>query len=410
MLNVITFSVTGARAAAVCEDGPAGAESCPQAVVEAVAAANSRAAGIVRTSTAVANWLPADKDEQAGALQRLTPVIRQADVLDATVLVCTYNRAALLAELLDSLRATVPSGLTWDVIVVDNNSTDETRRVVTSRMGGFPVPLKYLFEPRQGKSVALNTGLAATDAAVVVFTDDDVQVSEHWLDASCRRILDDSTVDYTGGPVFPIWERPRPSWLDGERCDLWGTLAILDYGEESFVFEERRRVPLGANMAVRRSLIDRIGGFDPSLGRKGHSLLGQEQAEFFCRSRAVGARGVYVPAASVRHHVPATRLTRDYFLRWWYWKGVSKALLEQRHPVTDTGVDLTRVPTVAGVPRFLFGSAVRDLFSLVRAAATFNGIEIMKRLSMLCYFTGYLKGVRQAQTAAGSIPANSSVA
>jgi hypothetical protein len=73
MLNVITFSVTGARAAAVCEVGPAGAESCPQAVVEAVAAANSRAANFVRTSTAVANWLPADKDEQAGTLQRLTP-------------------------------------------------------------------------------------------------------------------------------------------------------------------------------------------------------------------------------------------------------------------------------------------------------------------------------------------------
>jgi glucosyl-dolichyl phosphate glucuronosyltransferase len=351
--------------------------------------------------------LPADKDEQAGTLQRLTAMIRETNVLDATVVVCTYNRAAFLAELLDSLRATDPSGLTWNVIVVDNNSTDDTRQVVTSRVDGFPVPLKYLFEPRQGKSVALNTALAATDATVVVFTDDDVLVSERWLDASCRPILDDPTVDYTGGPVFPIWGRPRPSWLDGKRSDLWGTLAILDYGQESFVFEERRRVPLGANMAVRRSLIDRIGGFDPSLGRKGNSLLGQEQAEFFCRSRAEGARGVYVPAASVRHHVPATRLTREYFLRWWYWKGVSKALLERRHPLTDTGVDLTRVPTVAGVPRFLFGSAVRDVAGFVRAAITLNRIEIMKRLSMLCYFTGYLRGVRQGQVAARSIPANS---
>jgi hypothetical protein len=112
----------------------------------------------------------------------------------------------------------------------------------------------------------------------------------------------------------------------------------------------------------------------------------------------------------VRHHVPAARLTREYFMRWWYWKGVAKALLEQRHPVTDTGVDLTRVPSMGGVPRFLFGSAIRDLFGLVRAAATFNRIEIMRRLSMLCYFAGYLKGVRQAQTADGSIRANSSVA
>jgi glycosyltransferase involved in cell wall biosynthesis len=337
-------------------------------------------------------------------------VIREAEVLDATVLICTYNRATRLAETLDSLRAIVASGLTWDVIVVDNNSSDDTRQVVTARIGNFPVPLKYLFEPRQGKSIALNTGLAETDATVVVFTDDDVQVSEEWLEASCRPILDDAAVDYTGGPVLPIWEQPRPSWLDGERSDLWGTLAILDYGPERFVFEERHRVPLGANMAVRRALIDRIGGFEPSLGRKGNSLLGQEQAEFFCRSRAAGARGIYVPAASVRHHVPAARLTRDYFLRWWYWKGVSKALLEQRHPITDSGVDLTRVPTVARVPRFLFGSAVRDLAGLVRATATFSPIETMKRLTMLCYFAGYLKGVRQSHTAAGSIPANSSVA
>ena len=134
-------------------------------------------------------------------------------------------------------------------------------------------------------------------------------------------MLDDPSIDYTGGPVRPIWEAPCPDWIDRDRADLWGTLAILDYGTEAFVFEDRRRVPLGANMAVRRSLIDRIGGFDPELGRRGRSLLGQEQAEFFCRSRAVDARGMYEPAMEVHHHVPAIRLTRDYFYRWWYLEG-----------------------------------------------------------------------------------------
>jgi hypothetical protein len=91
-------------------------------------------------------------------------------------------------------------------------------------------------------------------------------------------MLDDPSVDYTGGPVYPIWERPCPEWLDLERSFLWGTLAILDYGPDRFIFEDRRRVPLGANMAVRRTLIDRVGGFDPQLGRRGDSLIGQEQA------------------------------------------------------------------------------------------------------------------------------------
>jgi len=314
--------------------------------------------------------------------------------LDATVLICTYNRADLLGETLDSIarsRVSPAAPLRWNVIVVDNNSKDNTRAVVESRIAAYPVELMYLFEPKQGKSNALNTGLAATKATLIVFTDDDVRVDEQWLEASCRPMIDDPTIDYTGGPVYPIWEQPRPEWLDARRADLWGTLAILDYGPEAFVFEDKRRVPLGANMAVRRSLIDRIGGFDPKLGRTGESLLGQEQAEFFCRSRAIGARGVYVPEASLHHHVPAKRLTRSYFRRWWFWKGISKSVLEGRHPVTELGVDLSRVPKVAGVPRFMFGTAIQDALGWLKASISRDPATRMRHEMMLCYFAGYVR-------------------
>jgi glycosyltransferase involved in cell wall biosynthesis len=331
---------------------------------------------------------------RAIATVRLVPA--SAEQLDATVLICTYNRAELLANTLDSLARSRSNGLRWDAVIVDNNSTDHTREVITSRIAGFPVPLRYLFEPRQGKSIALNTGLAATEATFVLFTDDDVRVGGEWVEAGCRPMLEDDGIDYTGGPVLPMWERPCPSWLDQSRQDLWGTLAILDYGPDRFVFEERRRVPLGANMAVRRSLIDRVGGFDPDLGRRGSSLIGQEQAEFFCRSREAGARGVYEPAMSLEHHVPERRLNRDYFRRWWYSKGIAKSRLEQRHPVTEMGVDLTRVPTMFGVPRFLIGGAIRDAAGLCWAALTLNAKEQMRRAMMLCYFAGYAKGVRDA--------------
>jgi hypothetical protein len=187
---------------------------------------------------------------------------------------------------------------------------------------------------------------------------------------------------------------PCPAWLDRERADLWGTLAILDYGSEPFVFEDRQRVALGVNMAVRRALIDRIGGFDPELGRKGDSLLGQEQAEFFCRSRAAGARGLYEPAMELHHHVPAARLTKPYFRRWWYWKGVSKAFLERRHPITELGVDLRAVQKFAGVPRFMIGTALRDIASW---AAAGNAMERIRREVRLYYFLGYFKGARAAK-------------
>jgi glycosyltransferase involved in cell wall biosynthesis len=327
---------------------------------------------------------------------------RGAQQLDATILICTYNRADLLAQTLDSIARTDAGDLRWDVLVVDNNSRDGTPDVVQSRAGSYPVPLRYIFEPRQGKSNALNTGLAATDAALIVFTDDDVRVDAGWLEAACRPMLTDATIDYTGGPVQPMWERPAPAWLDMTRSDLWGTLAILDYGPEPFIFEERHRVPLGANMAVRCTLIRRIGGFDPRLGRIGKSLLGQEQAEFFCRSREMGARGLYVPSMSLHHHVPASRLTREYFHRWWFWKGVSKFRLEQRHPTTELGVDLSHVARFGGIPRFMWGSALRDLRGWVVALVTGNAVERMRREAMLCYFAGYLRGERRS-TRAGTI-------
>ena len=323
--------------------------------------------------------------------------------LDATVLICTYNRCDRLAETLDGLarsRINPHRPLAWNVIVVDNNSTDATRETVESRIAAFPVPLVYLFEPKQGKSNALNTGLAVTDATIIVFTDDDVRVTPDWLDASCRALLEDSAIDYTGGPVLPIWERPSPRWLDMTRSDLWGTLAILDYGPTSFVFEDRRRVPLGANMAARRSLVERVGGFDPTLGRNGKSLLGQEQAEFFCRSRAIGARGLYVPEMSLYHHVPATRLTPSYFRRWWFWKGISKHRLERRHPVTELGVDLSRVPKIAGVPRFMYGSALRDAAAWMSALALRDSTRRMRHEMMLCYFAGYVRALFSHRPAA----------
>jgi glycosyltransferase involved in cell wall biosynthesis len=307
--------------------------------------------------------------------------------LDATVLICTYNRADLLSETLDSIAAMeVSPALRWEVLVVDNNSRDNTADVVGSRMARFPVPLRYAFDGRQGKSNALNTGIAATDAETIAFTDDDVLVARKWLEAACAPLLRKEAA-YTGGPVRPIWEAPRPRWLDATRGDLWGTIAILDHGDAPFVFEERRRIPLGANMAARRDMLERVGGFHPHLGRTGKSLLGQEQAEFFCRSRACGLHGTYVPAMEVWHHVPARRLTRDYFRRWWFWKGISRARLEHLHRITELGVDLSTVARIAGVPRFMFGTAARDAAAWLRnwrdPAARFRA-EMR-----LTYFAGY---------------------
>jgi glycosyltransferase involved in cell wall biosynthesis len=264
--------------------------------------------------------------------------------------------------------------------------------VVTSRIDAFPVPLRYVFEPRQGKSYALNTGIAASRARVIAFTDDDVRVPAEWLETAARPLLRDGGPDYTGGPVRPIWGAPPPRWLDAHG-NLGGTIAVKDHGDAPFVFEKASKTPLGVNMAVRRTLIDRIGGFRPDLGRRGNSLLGQEQAEFFCRSRAADAWGEYLPGMVLDHHVPASRLTRSYYRRWWYWKGISHARLHEIWPVTEMGVDLRRAPRILGVPRFLVRSALRHALGWIGSSLRRRPARAMEHAVMLAYFVGYVRQV-----------------
>ena len=323
-------------------------------------------------------------------------------LLTATVLVCTYNRAELLREMLESLRKT-ETARQWAVVIVDNNSGDHTRAVVESMVPHFPVPLVYLFEERQGKSHALNTGIGVATGEVVVFTDDDVRVGPGWLDAACTELDRNPELDYTGGPVRPIWGAPPPAWLDQHRGDLWGTLAILDYGDRGFVFEERQRVPLGANMAVRRRLIERIGGFDAELGRRGRSLLGQEQAEFFARGRTYGARGVYVPAMELHHHVPRERLTKRYFRRWWFWKGISRARVDSMHQRTELGIDLREVPYLFHVPRFVWGLLLRGAVRWLTALPSRERRNAMRYEMQCAYALGYVRACWSRRSRRGDI-------
>jgi glycosyltransferase involved in cell wall biosynthesis len=313
--------------------------------------------------------------------------------VDVSVLIATYNRAELLGETLQSLaRMRVSTGLAWEAIVIDNNSRDHTRAVVESWTAAFPVPLRYLFEPQQGRSSALNAGIASAAGRVLVFTDDDVRVRDGWLDAASAPLLrDDESVVYTGGPIRPIWETPPPRWLDLTRGDLWGTIAIQDHGDTPFVYEDGRKVPLGANMAARRSLFGRIGGFRPDLGRTGGRLvLGQEVPELLLRARAHGLRGIYVPSMEIEHHVPAGRLERPYFRKWWFGKGISRAALERLQPITEMDIDLRTTPHVFGIPRYMFGSAARDLVRMAIDAITRRPQAAFRHQMMLAYFAGYV--------------------
>jgi glycosyltransferase involved in cell wall biosynthesis len=277
-----------------------------------------------------------------------------------SVVIPTYNRASDLEQTLVSLGGLRPSG-EWEVIVVDNNSPDATRRVVENARTNFPAPLRYLFEGEQGRSAALNAGISAARGEIIATTDDDVRVGADWLDVSAGA-LEQLGCEYVGGRVLPLWGGPLPEWLPNRPGKHWAVLALLDHGADARPFGEH--VPLGVNMAFRREAFERAGMWNNRIGRKAGTLLGQEVREWMMRARVAGLIGFYAPGMVVSHVVPAARLTKRYFRSWFYWHGVSRALLYRETGANmenpeDTGIDFTTVPHIAGIPRYMYRTAFK---------------------------------------------------
>ncbi|HEV8345616.1 MAG TPA: glycosyltransferase family 2 protein [Vicinamibacterales bacterium] len=309
-----------------------------------------------------------------------------------SILIATYNRAAMLGDTLASLARLQPRA-PWEVIVIDNNSPDSTREIVERAMPAFPVPLRYAFEREQGRSAALNCGFRLAQGDIIVTTDDDVRVEPDWLNR-IEAGLASEQCDYVGGRVLPLWGAEPPRWLPKTNGQLWAVIALLDYGRAPLQFG--KRVPLGVNMAMRKSAIDRVGGFDPRIGRKAGTLLGQEVREWCLRAHAAGLTGFYIPDLVVQHIIPADRLTKQYFRRWFYWRGISRAMLyaetglDMEKP-EQTTLDFSAVPHIAGVPRYMFRSAVKALKESIAAAIKGDPIASFDRELWLCFFAGVVK-------------------
>jgi glucosyl-dolichyl phosphate glucuronosyltransferase len=309
-----------------------------------------------------------------------------------SIVIATYNRAGDLRETLDSLATLDPDG-PWEVIVVDNNSPDDTRQVVEHAGRTFPVELRYVFEGQQGRSPALNTGIRTARGDIIATTDDDVRVPADWLNRAAAG-LSRMQCDYVGGRVLPLWGAPRPAWIPNHGGKQWAVIALLDYGREPIEFGSR--VPLGVNMAFLRSAFERAGGFDPNTGRRAGTLLGQEVREWCIRARKVGVRGYYVPELWLEHIIPAERLRKSYFRRWFYWRGISRALLYERSGLDmetpeQTTLDFSLVPHIAGVPRYLYRRALANLLRWFRSVVRRDAIGAFEHETWLWFFAGIVR-------------------
>lgn len=311
-----------------------------------------------------------------------------------TVLICTYNRAGLLEETLKALAGAIrPPECDVDVVVVDNNSTDATRTVVERAAAAGPWPVQYTLETSQGKSYALNRGLAMARGDVLALTDDDVLPAADWLLRIVQRFRTQDLV-FVFGKVLPRWEAPPPpEMLTTSARDIWGPLALIDYGDEPMAYDREtfgvRRLPIGANLAILRADVERVGGWRTDLGKVDNSLIAGEDHELCVRLyRADRYRGLYDPSVVVQHFVPASRVTRAYFRRWFYWHGRTMARMSSE---IYHDLDLTRVPYVAGVPRFIYREFLTQARRWTQHVGRTDALALLKEEVQLIDYLGFFR-------------------
>jgi GT2 family glycosyltransferase len=239
--------------------------------------------------------------------------------MNTTVILCTYNRCASLKTALDSVVSQVlPQSVEWELLVVDNNSTDATREVIQDYTSRHPGLVRYVFEGRQGKSNALNRGIQEAKGKLLAFVDDDVVAEPDWLQ-NLIAPLHDAELAGVGGRIVAPADFAPPRWLALEGpYSLAGVLALYDKGRAG---AELKEPPFGTNMAFRKDVFDKLGLFHPDIGPRPGSEIRGEDTEFGRRVLAAGERLWYAPSAVIRHPVPESRLRKEYFLRFMYDQG-----------------------------------------------------------------------------------------
>ena len=314
-----------------------------------------------------------------------------------SVLVVTHNRAETLRHTLQHLVGMV-SRHPWELIVVDNNSADHTRTVVSDVARMAPVAVRYVQERRPGKYGALNTGIQSAAGDFIAATDDDAYPRADWLDRVAEG-FEQFACGFVGGPVFPRWPSAPPAWLAEHSAVYQKVLALQDYGTQPLEYGCGIAWPLGVNVAYRRSVFEAVGLFDGRLGRLAGTLRNQAQREWHLRARVAGVHGFYLPQMIVDHLVAPERLRKRYFRRWFYWHGISRAILAQNGGYhveePESGTTDGRERHLMGLPVSLYAKALRSARSLAWRSITGDATAFEYEL-WLCFFAGLLReSVRQ---------------
>lgn len=270
--------------------------------------------------------------------------MRPVEPFSFSVIICTRDRAPQLERCLQKFKETETFRKSWELIVVDNNSSDDTKAVIQKFAVSAPFHVRYLFEGRQGLSHARNRGIAETSSSIIAFTDDDCLVERQWASTIVREFSTDQSLAVLGGRV-------EPGDPNGQAV---GTRTCSDR-KQITSFQELFGHMIGCNMAFSRKVFEVIGGFDPLLG-KGTSLGSAEDLDLLYRALKGQFTIVYVPEAVVVHaHERAStnsiQQVNDEYAKGrggFYWKHVVRGDLKIAKRAVREIVNLTQASLVSG--------------------------------------------------------------
>jgi glycosyltransferase involved in cell wall biosynthesis len=311
---------------------------------------------------------------------------------DVSVVLSTYNRGALLRDaidgVLDQRAADTPP---FELLVVDNNSTDQTRAIIEA-VTARDARVRHVLALDQGLSHARNAGIAESRAPIVTFTDDDVRVPPDWVAGIVRAFREFPDADFVGGPVLPDWPSPPPAWLTRAH---WAPLALVNYADQPVrVSAEHPLCLIGANFSFRREVFERVGLFGTDFQRVKDTIGSLEDHEFLLRLFRLGRYGVYDPRLRIHAEVQPGRLERAYHRRWHTGHGHFHALLKSEEMERSAG-------TVFGVPLHLYRQAGNAAIGWLGAAIARREPERFGHELRLRFFSGFFRTRRREFRARG---------
>ena len=245
-----------------------------------------------------------------------------------SVILCTYNRQKYIYNVLRSIAENTLPHDQYEIVLVNNNSTDDTAAECRRFSGDYPdIAFRYCVETNQGLSYARNRGIRESQGDLLAYVDDDATVNPQYLESYATFFARHPQAVAAGGPILPVYETEEPRWMSHYTRQL--ITGRLYHGDSERQFP-RDSYPGGGNACYRRSVFDTIGLFNVELGRKGNSLIGAEEKDLFDKMNSHNMKFYYIPTAILYHIIAPYKLTDDYFERLTHSIGVSERFRTQQ--------------------------------------------------------------------------------